>query len=93
MKSSSLPSIRVEPQLREELEAVLGESETVTEFVEDAVRSAVERRRAEAEFLARGEAAWQAYVSSGLAVPAEDVLAKVQDRLEARRKQLAGRGR
>jgi hypothetical protein len=90
MKSARLPSVRVEPELREEVEAVLGEHETVTRFVEEAVRRAVERRRVEAEFHARGEAAWRGYMRSGVSVPAEHVLAEMQARLEARRRRGPG---
>jgi hypothetical protein len=90
MKTAALPSIRVEPALREQLEAVLGEHETLSEFVEGAVRRAVEFRRVQAEFLARGEAAWQDHFRTGAAIPAEDVLEKLEARLAERRKQLRG---
>ncbi|HSW09128.1 hypothetical protein [Aquabacterium sp.] len=39
-------------------------------------------------FLARREAAWQAYQRTGKAVEADDVLAKLQTRLDERRRQL-----
>jgi Arc/MetJ-type ribon-helix-helix transcriptional regulator len=90
MKSAVIPQVGVEPEIRAQVEAVLGENETLSEFVEDAVRRAVERRRIEAEFLARREAAWQAYRSTGAAVPADEVLDKLQSKLDARRKQLLG---
>ena len=90
MKSAVIPQIRVEPELRAQLEAVLGKDETLTEFVEDAVRRAVERRRVQAAFYARGEAAWQEYLRTGVGIPAEHVLAKLQSRLDVRRKKLRG---
>ena len=90
MKSAVIPQVRVEPELRAQLEAVLGKDETLTEFVEDAVRRAVERRRVQAAFYARGEAAWQEYLRTGVATPAKHVLAELQSRLDARRKQLRG---
>lgn len=90
MKSAALPQVRVEPEFRAQVEAVLAENETLSEFVEDAVRRAVERRHLEASFLARGQAAWEAYGRTGTAVPAEEVLAKLQGKLDARRKQLRG---
>jgi hypothetical protein len=70
------------------VEAVQGENETLSE--EDAVRRVVERRRTEAAFFARAEAAWQAYRSTGAAVPAKEVVAKLQGKLDAHRKQLLG---
>ena len=54
MKATNIPSIRVEPDFRAEVEAVLVEGETLTQFVEASVRASVERRRMQAEFLARG---------------------------------------
>jgi hypothetical protein len=88
MKTAVIPQVRVEPELREQLEAVLSEDETLSEFVEDAVRRAVERRRVEAAFHAQGEAAWQDYLRTGQARPAQEVFDDLQARLEARRKAL-----
>lgn len=39
-------------------------------------------------FHERGEAAWQHYLRTGLPVPADEVLAKLQAKLNARHKQL-----
>lgn len=49
MKSCTLPAVRVEPELRAELEAVLGEEETISTFVADAVRRAVDFRRVQTD--------------------------------------------
>lgn len=54
MKTATIPSVRVEPELRAEVESLLGEGETVSEFVEASVRATVLRRRNQAEFIARG---------------------------------------
>ena len=54
MKTATIPSVRVEPEFRAEVEAVLTEDETLSEFVEAAVRAGVARRRVQAEFIARG---------------------------------------
>ncbi len=89
MKSSTIPAVRVEPELRQELEAVLGDNETLSGFVEQAVRGAVSYRRTQAEFLARGEKAWQDYQQTGNSRPAGDVFDEVQRRIEARRQQLS----
>lgn len=86
MKTALIPQVRVEPELRAELEAVLSDKETLSEFVEEAVRRAVERRRVEAAFHGRGEAAWQQYQRTGQAVPAATVLGKLQARLDAARR-------
>jgi hypothetical protein len=89
MKSAVIPQVRVEPQLREELEAVLREGETLSGFVEDSVRKAVEFRRVQSRFEQRGEQAWQHYQAGAQTTPAEVVVAKLQAKVDARRKRLA----
>ncbi|MDM0026232.1 YlcI/YnfO family protein [Variovorax saccharolyticus] len=88
MKSCTLPAVRVEPELRAELEAVLGEEETISTFVVDAVRRAVDFRRVQTDFHARGEAAWQDYLRSGVSHPVDEVFDRVQARIDARRREL-----
>lgn len=88
MKSAVIPQIRVEPELRAELEAVLHQGETLSGFVEATVRSAVAFRRVQTEFHARAQAASEAYHQTGESVPVDAVLDKLQSRLDARRKQL-----
>lgn len=60
----------------------------VEPFVEVSVRSAVEYRRAQTRFHDRGQVAWEQYQRTGSSVPADTVLAKLQARLNAKRKQL-----
>jgi hypothetical protein len=88
MKSAVLPQIRVEPQLRVELESVLHQGETLTDFVEASVRNATAFRRVQIEFHARAQAASDAYHKTGVSVPVETVLQKLQSKLDARRKKL-----
>lgn len=57
MKSATIPALRVEPELREAVEDVLGENETLSSFMESALRAGVGRRRHQREFIARGLAA------------------------------------
>jgi hypothetical protein len=54
MKTATIASIRVELDFRAEVEAVLTGGETRLQFVEALVRASVERRRMQAEFIARG---------------------------------------
>lgn len=82
MKSATLPAVRVEPELLNELEAVLGETETTSAFVEQAVRRAVNYRRMQAKFLARGEQAWQEYQRTVQSRPVGEVFDRVQKRLD-----------
>lgn len=88
MKSCTLPAVRVEPELRAELESVLGKEETISTFVADAVRRAVDFRRVQTDFHARGEAAWQNYLRTGVSHPVDEVFDRVQARIDARRREL-----
>lgn len=90
MKSAVLPEVRVEPELRAELEAVLRQGESLSKFVEASVRNAAEFRRMQTRFHARGQAAWDHYQRTGISVPADEVLAKLRAKLDARRKQFGG---
>lgn len=89
MKTAVLPQVRVEPALRSELEAVLYQGETLSEFVESSVRNAVAFRRVQTSFQERGHAAWEHYQQTGASVPAAEVVNKLQTRLDAKRKLLA----
>jgi predicted transcriptional regulator len=93
MKTAILPQVRVEPQLRADLEAVLREGETLSDFLETTVRQAVEYRRMQTEFEARADGAWSRFQQTGTGVPAEEVLAEMRLRLEARRRELQGQHR
>ena len=88
MKSAVIPQIRVEPELRTELESVLREGETLTDFVEASVRNAIAFRRVQISFHARAQAASEAYQETGVSVPVETVLKKLQSKLDAKRKKL-----
>lgn len=93
MKTAILPQVRVEPQLRADLEEVLREGETLSDFLETTVRQAVEHRRMQAEFDARADAAWARFQRTGVSVPAQDVQAEMRARLEARRRELKDKHR
>lgn len=88
MKSAVIPQIRVEPELRAELESVLEQGETLTDFVEATVRNAIAFRRVQTAFHARAQAASEEYHRTGVSVPVEAVLERLQSRLDARRKKL-----
>jgi len=54
MKTSTLPPLRVSPELRAEAEAVLAPGETLSSFVHDAVTRTIEFRKEQHEFVERG---------------------------------------
>jgi hypothetical protein len=89
VKSAVIPQVRVEPELRAELEALLLQDETLSEFVEASVRNAVAFRRMQMRFHERGQAAWEHHQNMGLPAPADEVVAKLQAKLDAKRKQLS----
>jgi Arc/MetJ-type ribon-helix-helix transcriptional regulator len=85
MKTAAIPSVRVEPELRSEVESLLGAGETVSEFVEASVRAAVLRRRNQAEFIARGLRSLDEARRTGDYVDADTVMQKLQRKLDAAR--------
>ena len=92
MKTATLPPIRVAPDFRLELEGVLEQGESLSQFVENAVRSTVAKRKNQAEFIQRGMAAIDATQRDGSGIPAELVIAKLEAKLAAARKIKAERG-
>jgi predicted transcriptional regulator len=89
MKTAAIPAVRVPPELRHAAEELLGTGETLSGFVEDAVRRNVEYRRAQTEFIARGLASRDAAKVSERYVKAVTVLGKLERRLKAARKKVA----
>ena len=83
MKTATLPPIRVAPEFRSELEGVLEQGESLSQFVETAVRSTVAMRKNQAEFVRRGIAAIEATKRAGGGIPAERVIATLEAKLAA----------
>jgi predicted transcriptional regulator len=81
MKTATLPSLRVAPELRNAAESVLAEGESLSTFIETSVRESIERRRTRAEFIARGLAARDAARRSGVYYTADEVHAELKKKL------------
>lgn len=92
MKTATLPPIRVAPDFRLELEGVLEEGESLSQFVENAVRATVAKRKTQAEFVRRGMAAIEATQRDGSGIPAQRVIAKLEAKLVAAKKIKAWQG-
>jgi len=75
MKTATLPSIRVEPEFREEMESVLAVGETLSSFIEGAARREAHYRKLHSEFLARGRASLANARATGKTVSAQAVIA------------------
>ncbi len=88
VKTAVIPQVRVEPELRAEIEAVLKQGETLTDFVDASVRSAIVFRRVQTAFHLRAQAASEEYHHSGATVPVETVLERLQSKLDAKRTRL-----
>ena len=86
MKTATIPSVRVEPELRAEVESLLSEGETVSQFVEASVRATVLRRRNQAEFIARGLRSLDNARRTGNYVEADVLVQKLQRTLDVARK-------
>ena len=85
MKTATIPSVRVEPELRAEVESLLSEGETVSEFVEASVRATVLRRRNQAEFKARGQRSLESARRTADYADADTMVEGLQRKLDAAR--------
>jgi len=85
MKTATFPSLRVEPELREAAEGVLQEGETLSGFVEQSIRTNIERRQVQAEFIARGLATRDEARRTGEYFSVEEVMRGLDERLEKAR--------
>lgn len=86
MKTATLPSLRVAPELREAAENVLHEGETLSSFLESALRAQIDQRRMQDEFVARGLASRDRACQTGRYIPAAEVLSRLEAQLEKARK-------
>ena len=83
MKTKTIPSLRVTPELRAAAESVLEEGESLSSFVEHSVRAQIRRRQMQQEFLARGLASLAEAERSEIYFDADDVMAELDAMLAA----------
>lgn len=81
MKTASIPSLRVDTQLREAAIEVLNDGETLSSFVTLALRESIDRRRHDADFLARGISARDTALTNHDTVAASRVIEKLEQLL------------
>jgi predicted transcriptional regulator len=93
MKSSSIPSVRVEPDLRAEIESLLTNGETLSEFVETSVREAVKRRRQTSAFIQRGLESLAHAQATGEFIDADVVVASLEAKMAKAKATLSTRKR
>ena len=78
-------------EFRAEIEAVLTEGESLSQFVEASLRATVKRRRVEVELIAIGLKSRDDAKASGDYIDADVVLAGLQRKLDAARESLESR--
>ena len=91
MRTTTLPPIRVDPELRAEAERLLEDNETLSAMMQQALRRELHRRTAEREFLARGLASADKARKTGEYVLAEQVLADLESILAETEEQTSSR--
>jgi predicted transcriptional regulator len=77
MKTATLPPLRVSPELRQAAEAALREGESLSSLMEQSLRDEVNRRRTQAEFIARGLAAREDAKRTGVYFTVNESLARL----------------
>jgi len=85
MKTATIPSLRVDPELRAAAESVLKEGETLSAFVEDSLRRQIDYRKTQAEFIARGLSSLAKAKRTGVYYDADEVHDELRAMLEAKR--------
>ena len=81
MKTATIPSLRVKPELRQAAEEILRPGETLSGVIEDALRRNVALRQAQQAFIERGLASRDAARKRDDYIPATQVLKKLGARL------------
>jgi predicted transcriptional regulator len=81
MKTATIPAVRVEPEFRAEVEALLNADESLSEFVERAVRDSVRLRSNQLEFIARGLASLKNAQNQNTYVDADAVISTLERKL------------
>jgi hypothetical protein len=90
MKSATIPSLRVDPELRAAAESVLKEGETLSAFVEHSLRTQIDYRQTQAEFIARGLASREEAKRTGVYYSSDDILNMMREKLEKARARKSG---
>jgi predicted transcriptional regulator len=79
MKTATIPSLRVDPELRHAAESVLQEGESLSSFVEQSLRINIDHRRAQQAFIERGLVARDEAQRSGEYFTADEVLRELDE--------------
>ncbi|ARU32447.1 prevent-host-death protein [Sulfuriferula sp. AH1] len=88
-KTSTIPPLRVNEEVRAAAEAALMEGETLSGFVLEAIQFNIQRRAMQQEFVARGLAARDEARKTGKYISADEMLAGLDKTLARSRKAAA----
>ncbi len=88
-KTSTIPPLRVNGEVRAAAEAALQEGESLSAFVLEAIQFNVRRRALQQEFIVRGLAARDDAKRTGTYVSANEMLARLDKTLTRKRKSKA----
>lgn len=84
-RTATLPPIRIEPETKATLESVLREGESLTQFIEQAVRSEAEYRAGQQAAVARARESLRAVDEGEGVMTSDEFLARMQQRAESAR--------
>ena len=90
-KTSTIPPLRVNDEVRVAAEAALMEGETLSAFMLEAIQFNIQRRTLQQEFVACGLAARDEARRTGKYVSADEMLARLDKTLARSRKAMAGK--
>lgn len=79
MKTATLPPLRVTPELRQAAESLLREGESLSSLMEQSLRDEVNRRRTQAEFIARGLASRDDARRTGVYYTVDEVMGSLRN--------------
>lgn len=81
MKTATFPPLRTTPELRQAAEQILQEGETLSGFVEQAIRDSIEKRLHQQEFIVRGLRSRDDARRSGKYIDADAVVGRLEQML------------
>ncbi len=81
MKTTTIPSLRVSPELRKQAENVLAQGETLSGFVLEALTRSIEYRKSRQAFITRGLSNAARAKKTGKYVPVDKVIGKLARKL------------
>jgi len=91
MKTTTIPPLRVSPELRQEAEAVLREGETLSGFMLESLQGSIARRRDQQAFIERGLKSAAKARRTGQYATADDVVKQLSGRLSKARAKSAAK--